>query len=151
MTFQPGPSHFGHSGFNDLVHLVASTPSRLVALPSKSKVLVATPSGYAPNSRKQTRKGPIDEDGLIGVRYEEIKARPNIDSNNPRTKVKKSPMDIRASRGIGSGRGGRAGGMAGGMAGGRVGLTGGRDEWKSGELLRRKVDKRTISSPTDFR
>jgi len=45
-------------------------------------------------------------------------------------------------------RGGRAGGVA---RGGKVGVAGGRELWKEGELRRRKVDKHMIGPPTDFR
>ncbi|ORY35880.1 kinase-like domain-containing protein [Naematelia encephala] len=136
MTAKPSRSHFAHSGFHDLINLVASTPSRLGAnLASNSRLLISTPSSVVPGGKRRKDKWElVNLDELVGVRYEAMEARSNVDPN--------------AARGGVAPRGRRAGAAArGGKPGGGVG----REEWKNGQLRKRKVDKRIIGPPTDFR
>jgi hypothetical protein len=123
MATKPGPSHFIHSGFVDLASLIATTPSRLV--PS-SRLWANPASGYNPI--------PSSTAAPVSV----------LDRMESGEKRGKENMDPRKQRGAVAARGGRAGGAGrGGRAGGNA--------IKAGELRRRKVDKRMIGPPTDFR
>ena len=161
MNAKPSPSHIVHSGFNDLINLVASTPSRLsVSIAPNSRGIRSTASRLTSSGGKRHKKSrdrgrtgeSRPDEGLIGVRYEQVRARANVDPNDPRNKKwgtkMTTPVETKAIRDTGSSRGGRAGGLA---RGGRAGAVGARDQWKDGELRRIKVDKRMIGPPTDFR
>lgn len=70
-----------------------------------------------------------EEESLRIVRYEEVKAKPNIDPDDPKNKARKK-------------------GIA--KAGGDV-VKAGSQGCTNVELRRRKVDKRMIGAPMDFR
>jgi len=122
MTAKPGTSHYVHSGFVDLATLIASTPSRLI---SQSR-LWSNPEPYdlTPKRTEQWENAGVPHTSE-GFKEDVI----------PRGRGGK------AVRGGAAGRGGKVGAMA---RGGRVGV-------KSAELRPRKVDKRLIGPPTDFR
>lgn len=56
MIDRPASSHITHSGFKDLVNLVASTPSRLA---SNSKHFALPPSEVSPIRRRRQQKGAV--------------------------------------------------------------------------------------------
>ncbi|WWC72355.1 uncharacterized protein I206_106317 [Kwoniella pini CBS 10737] len=120
-----------HSGYDDFVSLVASTPSKL------GTDLASNPRLYnAPQVRgRYSNLGTRLPDGL-----------PRADSY-----VKLIAEQSSANSRVipPSGRGGRARRYA--RGGGRIGANGDREEWKAVELKKRKVDKKMISNPTDFR
>ncbi|KAK8850341.1 hypothetical protein IAR55_004258 [Kwoniella newhampshirensis] len=135
MSTRPSHTHVIHSGFNNLITLAATTPSRLGAnLASNSRLYTSQPPtrGGAPYPGALTKrsKGP-----------DEV-------NTQPREPVALRPGQDGAARGTPAARGGRARGLG---RGGRIGATGGREEWAAVELKRRKVDKRMIGPPMDFR
>ena len=122
MTTKPGASHFVHSGFVDLATLIASTPSRLIG----QSRLWASSQPYNAILR------PTGDWEYAGMPYASDGVKEVMD-----------PMfrDSKTMRGGTAGRGGKASGLG---RGGKVGM-------RNGELRHRKVDKRTIGHPTDFR
>ncbi|WWD20522.1 hypothetical protein CI109_104998 [Kwoniella shandongensis] len=144
-TTAASPSHIVHSGFNDLITLVASTPSRLgTNLASNSRLFVSPPQprGGAPYTGGVRRRSKGLEDTSLENR---VVARPH-EPLSPRHKGDVSSRG--GGRGVPAARGGRAQCLA---RGGRTGQTGGREEWQAVELKKRKVDKRMIGPPKDFR
>ncbi|WVR08425.1 hypothetical protein IAU60_005480 [Kwoniella sp. DSM 27419] len=134
MTSQarPTPPYMVHSGFNDLLNLVASTPSRLGVYLAGQPALSSdspTTAGYRNVGARPGAEGwpPSSYDGS----YTRL-----LDDHDTPSRGAPSP---RGGRGRAMMRGGRAGGMA------------GRQDWKAAELRKRKVDKRMIGPPTDFR
>jgi hypothetical protein len=137
MTTKPSRSQFVHSGFVDLVNLVASTPSRLGLTLANSRFFGNSPPGSPPlnaPTRGWNRGGGGEGEEVIGVPYDRMVAWPNVDPNARAAAVGKilgppsgSPKDGRA----------------------RVGLE--RQTQAAVELRKRKVDKRIIGVPTDFR
>jgi hypothetical protein len=127
------PSHILHSGFVDLANLITSTPSRLIPASRRWSNQQPSPNRVYKQGGRKLDDEPWD---LAGVPYERHVAKENTD-----------PSDrLLPPRGGPAGRGGRAGGVArGGMA------AGGRADQKHVELRRRRVDKRMIGPPTDFR
>jgi hypothetical protein len=102
-----------------------------------ASLIASTPSRIAGQSRLWAANQPApplgDDWSIIGVPYENNPAKGNVDPSA------QSPAYL-PSRGSPAARGGKAGGMA---RGGRAAA--------AGELRRRKVDKRMIGPPTDFR
>ena len=102
-----------------------------------ASLIASTPSRIATQSRLWAGYQPArlasDDWSIIGVPYERNLVKDNMDPNAP------SPTGL-PGRGSPAVRGGKAGGMA---RGGRAVV--------AGELRRRKVDKRIIGPPTDFR
>ncbi|OCF34459.1 AGC/NDR/NDR protein kinase [Kwoniella heveanensis BCC8398] len=129
-TARQQPPHMVHSGFNDLMNLVASTPSRL------GVNIASNPRSYGPISYQ---KGY----GNIGSRYGDGLPAASAGRESYHRLGNHAP-----SRGIQASRGGRARGLG---RGGRVGVVGGREEWKNVELKKRRIDKRMIGPPMDFR
>ncbi|WWC98809.1 hypothetical protein V866_005702 [Kwoniella sp. B9012] len=130
-TSRPAPPPLVHSGYNDLVSLVASTPSRLgvnIASNPQSSRYSSPPQVFRGNYARLPDPLPR-ADSYVRLIQEEVTTRPVISS--------------------GGGRGGRARGYA--RGGGRVGSGNGREEWKISELKKRKIDKKMIGFPTDFR
>ncbi|WVF68109.1 hypothetical protein IAT40_002872 [Kwoniella sp. CBS 6097] len=127
-TARQQPPHFVHSGYNDLMNLVASTPSRLGAN------IASNPKAYGPTSYERGY-------GNIGSRYGD--GQPSSQRESYLRLGDQAP-----SRGKQASRGGRARALG---RGGRIGVVGGREEWKAVELKKRRIDKRMIGSPTDFR
>ncbi|WVQ95741.1 hypothetical protein IAU59_002840 [Kwoniella sp. CBS 9459] len=128
-TARQQPPHMVHSGFNDLTNLVASTPSRL------GVNIASNPRSYGPTSYERGY-------GNIGPRYGD--GLPPASSRDSFLRL----GDQGQSRGKQAARGGRARGLG---RGGRVGVVGGREEWRAVELKKRRVDKRMIGPPMDFR
>ncbi|WVQ86004.1 hypothetical protein IAT38_008172 [Cryptococcus sp. DSM 104549] len=129
------PSYIAHSGFVDLINLVASTPSRFF-------------SSASPRNPSPDRPGIITNPDAAhsGVPYAEHHA-PAL--GNAAGGYTEEELDPERARGAPAAKGG---GTRGGLPrGGRVGATGGRQEWQAGELRKRKVDKRMIGPPTEFR
>ena len=113
MTTKPTRTYVAHSGFNDLLSFVASTPSRMRALSTAPKPLQPTSSD------------------LIAVRYEEMTATPNADPDAPPTPPKDPGYAKRREVLVDEHHEGRAAAQ---------------------EVLRkRKVDKKDIGPPLDFR
>ncbi|WRT70461.1 uncharacterized protein IL334_007459 [Kwoniella shivajii] len=127
-TSRPAPSPFIHSGYTDLISLVSSTPSRLGAnLASHSPVGISS----------QTNRGRYRN---VGSRFpDEFPGLPRADSY-ARIMEEQIPA---------ASRGGRARGYA--RGGGRKGAISGKEAFSGNELRKRKVDKRMIGHPTDFR
>ncbi|WVW81114.1 hypothetical protein I302_103105 [Kwoniella bestiolae CBS 10118] len=131
-TSRPTPPPLIHSGYNDLVSLVASTPSKL------GVNLASNPQSSKYNSPSPLLRGyprlpdPLPRaDSYVRLIQEEVTTRPFLPSSSSVA------------------RGGRARGYA--RGGGRVGAGNGREEWKVSELKKRKIDKKMIGYPTDFR
>jgi hypothetical protein len=144
MTTKPSRSQFVHSGFVDLVNLVASTPSRLGLTLANSRFFGSSPPGSPPlngPARGWNRGGGGVDEEVIGVPYDRMAAWPNVDPNDRAAAVGKI---------LGMPSSSPVNGMP------RVGV-----ERPAGverhaqaavvELRKRKVDKRIIGVPTDFR
>ncbi|WWC92044.1 uncharacterized protein L201_006998 [Kwoniella dendrophila CBS 6074] len=144
-TSRRPPPPLIHSGYNDLVNLVASTPSRLgTNLASQSRIYGSPPPPPAFQQKASyiNARPRLGGDGL-----------PRADSYVRLIEEQaQSKVRYRGNAGASSGgRGGRTRGYA--RGGGRVGAQtgGGREEWKVVELRKRKIDKKMIGHPKDFR
>ncbi|WWC65471.1 uncharacterized protein I303_108089 [Kwoniella dejecticola CBS 10117] len=137
---RPAPPPFIHSGYNDLVSLVASTPSKLGADLASNPRLSNRPQargGYA-NTGFRFPDGLPRADSYVKLIAEQSQSTSNGRAAFP-------------SAGAGPGRGGRGVPRGHARGGGRTGAAFGREEWRAVELKKRKVDKRMIGHPTDFR
>jgi hypothetical protein len=141
MTSIASPN-IAHSGFNDLIDLVSSTTSRLGVALYNSRFYPEQESypGDMGKRLPELDKGKGKAPAVAGVRYEQTKARANVD-----------PADIKATGrrvGPGGGQGMRQ------RAGDIKGKGPRREEAAAvvhNGLRYRKVDKRSIGAPTDFR
>ncbi|WVQ70619.1 hypothetical protein IAR50_000139 [Cryptococcus sp. DSM 104548] len=139
MTTRPRTSYMVHSGFNDLISLISATPSRLGVATNGVNGDPKRDSRWSPARdsglpRKSFERPVAPVDGVAGIGYtEEELSKPPVPPNN---------ADQREIPGLQSPRSPQSS---------KPPTPPAKELPQSKELKKRKVDKREIGYPTDFR
>lgn len=134
-------TNIAHSGFNDLIDLVSTTTSRLGLAIANSRFYPEQPLP-SPELRRPLPPIPRGAD-TIGMRHESIKPRPNVGPNAIKASARQAAPG--RDQGLRQRTEAKDRGIGVKKAEGVVG------EGMRNGLRYRKVDKRLIGAPTDFR